>query len=225
MKDIIRKVYYFFNYLVVLIMRRNVYIHISSEVKHPYMLTSPCKIGRNSYLAGSLGRYSYMGRNCAMNANVGSFCSIADNVKTVEGMHPLNFVSTSPAFYSTKGQTGDFFAKKEEFEEVSLLDTYPKVSVVIEDDVWIGENVLIRGGVTIGTGACIAMGAVVTKDVPPYAIVGGCPAKIIRKRFSEDECQVLLNSKWWLRDKKWLQDNAFAFKSIEEFIRISKFNC
>lgn len=220
MREFVRSLYYLLNSLIIFLFKRKVRVHITSEVKKPKFLMSPCKIGKNSFIAGSLGRFSYVGQNCVLNANVGSFCSIADNVKTVEGNHPLHFVSTSPVFYSTKGQAVEYFAQKEEYDEITLLETEPKVSVIIGNDVWIGENVLIRGGVTIGTGSCIAMGAVVTKDVPPYSIVGGVPACVIRKRFSDEECNMLLKSEWWLKDSKWLKNNAHAFNSIEEFNKV-----
>ena len=85
---------------------------------------------------------------------------------------------------------------------------------------WIGEDVKIKGGVTIGDGAIVAMGAVVAKDVPPYAIVGGVPAKIIKYRFSQDVIEELLSIKWWTKDDAWLKENASCFRNIDDFIRL-----
>lgn len=220
MRYVLRKLYYLFNVIRIILTKHNVKVCLSSEIKYPSLLNHPAKIGGHSFLSGSLGRYSYIGRNCSLNANIGSFCSIADNVRTVAGDHPLTHISTSPVFYSTQGQAVEFFADKEEIDELKLFHTNPPVACIIENDVWIGENVLIRGGVRIGTGACIAMGAVVTKDVSPYSVVGGVPARVIKKRFDNETIQLLLNSEWWNNDTEWLKNNYNSFVSIEDFKKI-----
>lgn len=88
----------------------------------------------------------------------------------------------------------------------------------IGNDVWIGKNVLIKGGITIGDGAIIGMGSVVTKDVPPYSIVGGVPAKIIRKRFSQTEIDALLKIKWWNWDSNDIVNRREDFVKPGYFI-------
>ena len=88
----------------------------------------------------------------------------------------------------------------------------------IGNDVWIGLNATILDGVTIGDGAIVAAGAVVTKDVPPYAVVGGVPAKIIKYRFTESQIDFLLKFRWWEKDRKWIQQNYKRFQDIESFI-------
>ena len=117
------------------------------------------------------------------------------------GNHPTSvFATTHPAFYyDTTSQLGySFHRGKPLFEGIFK---YPEgenyYQLVIENDVWIGSNVLLLGGIRIGNGAVIAAGSVVTKDVPPYAIVGGNPAKIIRYRFETGEIERLLELKWW----------------------------
>ena len=84
-------------------------------------------------------------------------------------------------------------------------------SCIIGNDVWIGNDVRIIGGITIGDGAIVGLGAVVTKDVPPYAVVGGVPAKIIRYRFEQDKIEELLRDKWWNKEEEWIKDNFIKY--------------
>lgn len=112
---------------------------------------------------------------------IGKFCSIAPNVCVGVGQHPLSLVSTSPRVYQGN----------------SAYYRHSSEPVHIGHDVWIGRNAIIQDGKTVGTGAVIASGAVVTKDVPPYAIVGGVPAKIIKYRFDPAIIKELLASQWW----------------------------
>ncbi len=98
--------------------------------------------------------------------------------------------------------------------EYLTIDGY---NAIIGNDVWIGSNVLIIGGIKIGDGAIVAAGAVVTKDVPPYAIVGGIPARIIRFRFDKEQINKLLELKWWNKDDDWLIKNNYLFCNVEMF--------
>ena len=108
---------------------------------------------------------------------IGNFCSVADKVTFMLGLdHPTNLISTYPF-------------KNYFFNGISAIS---KGDIVLDDDVWIGYNVTILSGVHIGQGAIVATGAVVTKDVPPYAIVGGVPAKVIKYRFSSEVVEQLM---------------------------------
>ena len=140
---------------------------------------------------------------------IGSFVSIGENVRIGHGEHPLNFLSTSPYFYFDKLRW-----KSDETPSHNEFWNYKPVN--IGNDVWIGDNVLIKNGITIGDGAIIGMGAVVTKDVPPYAIVAGVPAKIIKYRFDSNIINQLLTLKWWS-----LSDNIIKkipYDNIDEAI-------
>lgn len=164
-----------------------------------------------------VGYGTYIGENSSLpNCHIGRFCSIASNVKVVTATHPTSkFVSTSPMFFSTLKQSGKTFCKKNKFNEfLKVDDRY----LIIGNDVWIGEGVTIKGGVRIGDGAIVAMNACVTKDVPPYAIVGGVPAKIIRYRFTDEQIKFLLEFKWWNKSLDWIEKHAEIFVDIETFI-------
>lgn len=125
----------------------------------------------------SLGDYSYVGGECHLqNVSIGKFCSIAQGAMIGLGIHPLNLKSTHPAFYSPQSQW------KDEITPANIPDLKEYKHITIGDDVWIGTRAMIMDGVTIGSHAVVAAGAVVTKDVPEYAIVGGVPAKIIKYR-------------------------------------------
>jgi len=141
----------------------------------------------------TIQKYSYIGKNCDFSfTNVGSFCSIGAGVICGAADHPISYVSTYPGFYKSKSSGSFSFDSDIEFTD--------QKDTSIGHDVWIGVNVIILGGVNIGTGSVIAAGSVVTKDVLPYSIVGGIPAKVIKFRFESGLIEILLNSKWWEKD-------------------------
>ncbi len=162
-----------------------------------------------------IGNHSYVNSNSRIrDTRIGKFCSIASEVKIVLGSHPMNLISTHPAFYSNN-KAFKTFSTETQFQEY-----FP---VEIGNDVWIGEEVMIPGGIKIGDGAVIASRSVVTKDVMPYSVVGGVPAKHIKYRFTIKEIELLLKFKWWDKDEEWLENNFKLFNNPELFInRIEK---
>lgn len=197
------------------------YRYRKSHLKIGYLSTVlNCKFGKyntiykNVYLSDvELGDFTYIANNTTMSkARVGKFCSIGHNVFCGPGNHPSHtFVSTHPVFYSSLKQTQTTFADKNYYQESE--------AITIGNDVWIGADSIILNGVKIADGAIIAAGAVVTKNVAPYAIVGGVPAKLIRKRFHEDEIELLLKLKWWDKETDWLRENYKLFHDISSLIK------
>ena len=163
----------------------------------------------------TLGKYSYIAKNAQISrTSIGKFCAIGPNVMMGLGTHPTSqFVSIHPAFYSTLKQSSVTFVSSNLFKEQS--------NIIIGNDVWIGANVLIADGVEIANGAIVAAGAVVTKNIGPYEIVGGVPAKLIKKRFTESQINFLQKFEWWNKDKTWLMKNSSAMKDIESFIALN----
>lgn len=172
----------------------------------------------NCIIKSSFGYGTLIGdRNFLDRIKTGRFCSIGSEIKIVSSAHPTEvFVSTHPAFYSHRYNSLSYVCK-EKFSGILMCDD--NFSVVAGNDVWIGDRVLIKGGVRIGDGAVIGMGAVVTKDVPPYAVVGGAPARIIKMRFSENQISELLSQNIWEKPIEWIEENAEKFESIESFLK------
>lgn len=159
------------------------------------------KIGSGSYCIKTvIGRYSYIGENSiAVNAEIGSFCSIASYCCIGGGAHPTNMISSSPVFYNGRNCFGKNF---------SNIPFDAENRVTIGNDVWIGEKVFIKDGITIGNGAIIGALSIVTHDVPPYAIVGGVPAKVIRFRFDAETIKTIEDIKWWEMKEDTLEKYA-----------------
>lgn len=159
-----------------------------------------------------LGDLSYVSRGARMhNATVGRFCCIGPETLIGLGTHPTRqFVSSHPAFYSTSAQAQVTFVTEQKFAEFR--------PVTIGNDVWIGARAIVLDGATIGDGAIIAAGAVVAGEVPPYAIVSGVPAKVVRYRFDEETIDAIRRSRWWDLDVDVLRSNADAFADPAKFI-------
>lgn len=144
--------------------------------------------------------YTYIGKNCLVqNASIGKYCSIANDVCIGLGKHPIDFFSLSPLFYRIDNPLNIKLVK-----ENVCFNEYENIS--IGNDVWIGTRAIIMDGVSIGNGAIVAANSVVTKDIPPYAIVGGVPSKIIKYRFEEERREWLLESKWWDKEIEEIEE-------------------
>ncbi len=170
------------------------------------------KIESGSLVVDSImDKYSFCGYDCEIiNCEIGSFCSIAGNVIIGGAMHPIDWVSTSPAFYRGRDSV------KKKFQ---LFQRPTDKKTTIQNDVWIGQNTLIKQGVTIGNGAIVGMGSVVTKDIPPYEIWAGNPAKFIRKRFDDTTIDKIIRSEWWNKDDKELEIISKYFNDTETTIK------
>lgn len=168
----------------------------------------------SAFLNSTMGRYSFCGYDCEISsADIGDFCSIANYVAIGGGQHPIDWVGTSPAFY----QGRDSVTKK--------LSNFPRPEpkrVIIGSDVWIGYRAVIMQGVSIGHGAVIGTGAIVTRDVEPYSIVVGMPARHLRYRFENELRAALLASRWWECDDAMLAACAHEIRDPKKFLEALK---
>lgn len=199
-------------------MRKGVIVSYTAKIGNKTKLEGYNKINKHVTFYGTIGFGSYIGDHSVINcANIGRFTSIAPYVQINCGRHPFKapFVSTSPCFVSVLGQCGFTLTNEQRFEEITE-------NVKIGNDCWIGQRVFISGGVSIGDGAVVLAHAAVVKDVPPYAIVGGVPAKIISYRYDEETITFLKRIKWWENDILWLKRHIAIMTNIEELKKYYK---
>lgn len=213
-KDILRNYFFRFKFRKQLVMGKGVRIARGS------FFEGMNKIHPRATFSGYMGYGSYIGWDCNLNARlkVGRFTCIAPYTQMNDGKHPYTtpFATVHPAFFSLRKQNGSTFATRQLYDESSFVDDKKDYTVEIGSDCWIGQGVLIVGGVEINDGAMVLARATVTKDVPPYAIVGGVPAKIIGYRYDEETIDFLLKNKWWEKDIEWLKNNWELLTDIEQ---------
>lgn len=147
-----------------------------------------------------LGCFSYV-----TNADIGRYCTFGSRVSVGAFSHPTDWLSISEFQYR---DTANVYGESIIDAGVNTAPQHARTQ--IGNDVWMGDNVCVRHGVTIGHGAVIGLGSVVTKDVPPYAIAVGNPARVLRYRFEPDLIEQLLESKWWELDIPDMQGIDFA---------------
>lgn len=166
----------------------------------------------------TLGDFTYVSSGCRVNnTTVGKFSCIGPDVLCGLGKHPSrDFVSMHPVFYSLLAQSGITFSSEEAFAEFK--------DIAIGHDVWIGARAIILDGIVIGNGAIIGAGAVVTSNVPPYAVVAGVPARVLRYRFESRQVDTLESSKWWDWDENFLRNNYLSFQNIENWQQLCEKN-
>lgn len=202
----------------------------TSKLKESRLSTTPyiaesacvtnCNLGRYTEISdhavlaeSSLGDYSYVMQRCdIIYTDIGKFSNIASDVRINPGNHPVEWVSQHHFLYRLKqyelaGEDNESFFKWRSIQRVH-----------IGHDTWIGHRAIILPGITIGNGAVIAAGSVVTKDVAPYTIVGGVPAKQIRQRFPSAIGRSLEKIGWWHWSHEQLRERLEDFYNIREFI-------
>ena len=199
---------------------RGVAVEFGADISPDSTIESPAHINSGSYFSGMLGRGSYICSACRITAQVGRFCSIAHGVVVLSARHPYKvpYVSTSPVFVGGLNLLNIKVPTEEVFRPHKYATS--KYPVVIGNDCWIGQNALLIDGITIGDGAVVLAGAVVTKDVPPYAVVGGIPAKVISYRYDDETIAFLLKIKWWSQDVSWLKEHSDAMRDIDKLKRL-----
>jgi acetyltransferase-like isoleucine patch superfamily enzyme len=185
---------------------------VSSTVEGPLYLNRNTQLGPDV----TAGKYLGMNENCFIaRAAIGAFCSIGARTAINPFNHPINWLSIHEFQYHARS-----FDWISDYREMKRLDRTPDMfqRVSIGNDVWMGHNVNVLSGVTVGDGAVIGAGSVVTKPVPPYAVVAGVPAKLVRYRFDERTIERLLAVRWWEFDLPEL--SGLNFRDVVDCLHI-----
>jgi acetyltransferase-like isoleucine patch superfamily enzyme len=179
---------------------RNSHVHSTAKIE-----------AGTSFYYSTMAKHSFVGYDCeVLCADIGSFTSVANGVVIGGGRHPMEWAGMSPVFYKGRDSVK---AKFSEYERP------PNRRVKIGHDVWIGRSAVLLPGVVVGDGAVVGAGAIVTRAVPPYAIVAGNPARVLRHRFDEATVTRLLAIQWWNLEEDLLRRLAVDIRDTEKFIQ------
>jgi acetyltransferase-like isoleucine patch superfamily enzyme len=182
----------------------HVRVSLSADVRYSKLLGRNAVGRRSAVHASTLGEYTYLGDDCRIvDAEIGSFSSLGCGIRTAFGRHPYHYLSQHPATYSERCEVPTLTAERLFDDEHTLTPGGHLVS--IGHDVWIGDEVSVFDGVTLGHGAVVGARSLVTRSVPPYAVVTGAPAKIVKYRFEERDIGTLLDLQWWAWDRELLK--------------------
>lgn len=199
-KKLIKKILVFLKFGRSNVYKNNTIISLKAQLNNCVLEEYAMVSARAEISSVTLGQYSSVGRDTkCIHTDIGKYCAISWDCTINATSHPYNHLTISAFPYVPN--VGQFVTTRKQNIE----------RVIIGHDVWIGAHVVILSGVNIGNGAIIAAGAVVTKDVPAYAIVGGVPAKIIKYRFSQEQIAELEKLEWWNLDRNIIKKNLNIF--------------
>lgn len=187
---------------------------ITGKIGKNVTLEHPVSIAGRVFAGSNIGKMTFINGDTIVYANVtmGRYCSVGKSAEIGVANHPTNFLTTHEFTYGSK-----WFRNYPEYDKVNKRKFKEAgVKTKIGNDVWIGAKAVIKAGVTIGDGAVIGSCAFVAKDVPPYAIVGGVPAKLIRHRFEPEIVEQLQALQWW--DIPFELMSNVRFDNIEQAI-------
>lgn len=193
-------------------------IHADVRLDARSVIGSYCVLFKTVTVINSvIGDHTYVQENSIVNeAEIGKFCSLAMGVSVGLPQHSTSGVSSHPAFYLRNTPLAKTYSDR----DMTIVSKKTRIG----HDVWIGQNAIIMNGLQIGIGAVVGAGAVVTHDVPAYAVVGGVPAKIIKYRFDKEVRNELLESKWWDMPEKWMEENYLLFQDPLKLLECLKSN-
>lgn len=192
---------------------KNIQIGEFVEIDKNTLLEDYCGLAHHaSVINSNIGKYTSVGRYSKIrNSVIGRFCSISWDTTIGANSHPIHKLTTHSFPYNKQFGIAEAVVKDKKEE-----------TVCIGNDVWIGANSVILSGIHIGDGAIIGAGAVVTKDVPPYAVVGGVPAKVIKFRFDKEKQEILTKLKWWNWNPEKIKANLILFQEENNWADIKK---